>query len=29
MFNQNWANDTTAFASVSRRDALCFLHAGR
>lgn len=29
-FNQNWANSTTARAKISqRRDALCFLHAGR
>jgi hypothetical protein len=28
-FNENWANDTTAFASISRgRDVACFLHAG-
>jgi hypothetical protein len=28
-FNENWANDTTAFATISRsRDVACFLHAG-
>jgi CHAP domain len=28
-FNENWANDTTAFATISRsRDVSCFLHAG-
>jgi hypothetical protein len=27
-FNENWANDTTAFATISRsRDVACFLHA--
>lgn len=28
-FNENWANDSTAFATISRsRDVACFLHAG-